>query len=554
MFENQIRQRLAVGIIVDNEWNRLDRTIENAKYFSDNVFILGINSSEVTAAVIEQADIKKNFLSVLLCNDFSEARNRMLEQVEKSCDAQWMLWLYAGEHFDLSTFADFELFLEKEANLNSLYFQILRRNFNEDGSRHDWDEETIDARLMPLRKGLRFSGPVKEDLFQSATNLMIQLSAAPGRIVGPTKYVDQHTRLLRGARNLRILENLQSQGNVIEENLLLFQAEVRADLNDWAAARNDCLRLIRETAKTNLRLEGYYRFCETTILSPIQPNEMTQVLLQALDHFPVDMQLLTLMGKHMQGIGHWDIAMRTFDTAIRYGQISLDVWHYRHIREIAVVALSLLHRLQGNQAEAIQVLENNLDQIEDPSDYVRYMFDLYISEFQEFKAHDVAAKVFKGKQLDMMHDAISGACRAAIGTYEAAILPLKTAYDDGCRDILCLRWYALSLLSLKQFEDAIPIIEEWNTAAPDSSEAKAYLTAAQDPTSFDETIKQIKAKQQQIFGSMAKTSQHQAKQAVQEMVGSSGKISVETLNENAMPVQFEIEIAGDSSNELYFEM
>lgn len=552
---------MAVGIVVDNEWSRLDQTVENAKSFSDNVFALGIDSSETTATIIEQAGIEKNFLSVAFCTDFSEARNRLLKHVEEHCNADWILWLMAGECFDLSTFADFALFIEKEANLNSLYFQVLRRNFKEDGSRHDLDQETIDARLMPLRKGLYFSGPVRETPFLSATNLMIQLSAAPGRIVGPMKYVDQHIRLLRGARNLRILENLQSQGMAVEDELLIFQAEVRCDLGDWAAARNDYLRLVSETSKSNLRLEGYYALCDTTMFTSIQPAETTQILLQSLDQFPVDMQLLTLMGKHMQGQGHWDIAARTFDTALRYGQISLDVWHRRHIREMAAVGLSLIHRLQDNQAKAIQVLESNLDQIEDATECVRYLFDLYIAEFQEFKAHDAAAKVFEGEELDLMQDVLSGACRASAGAYEAAILPLEAAYADGCRDLLCLRWYALSLISLERFDDAIPIIEEWTASAPESKEAKAYLAAAKDPAHFHRIIDQMKAKQQRILRNSGKPSgslAFQAQQAVQEMVRSSGKASGEAsskpLSEVDVPVQFEIEIAGDSPNNMFFEM
>ncbi|GHT34395.1 hypothetical protein FACS189427_01630 [Planctomycetales bacterium] len=551
---------LAVAIAADSgaDTEELLKTIQNARKFSGEVFVLGIDSTAEALAVIEQEGLQERFVSVSLCADRGLACNKLIDFIEKNSSADYLLWLNAGEVFDSTIWEEFEFFLQNEAESNSLYVQILRRFANEFANgkvqRNDFDEETIDARLLPLNKGLYFTGKVKESLYTSAEKLMVRLSAAPGRILCPPKYADSRTRKIRGAKNLQFLEMLIAQGTKVSEEVLLFRAEIFLDLGDYPRAVQDLQQLAREAASKNIRLTAYYLLWDAMKGSNTRPDAITKVLLEALDGFPVDLQLLTLMGKHLQSTGRQDIARRTFGTALQYGHISLDVWHLLHIREVAVVSLALIERLDGNNAAAIKILEDNFDKIEFPSDYVRYLFDLYISETNELKAHRAAERVWNGEELDLIQDVLTGACRAAAGSPEAAVLPLEGAYNDGCRDILCLRWYAMTLIALNRFDDAVPVLEEWCAAAPNSGEAKTYLEGAKNPERFAVVLEKLRRSQNAFLNSLHSGENGNPAvspaRAVSEMVAASASpskgISTSSFGKPADKT-FEIEIGGEET-------
>ena|GEM_PF-1749589 len=554
----------AVGIVADSsiedDTDVLLKTIQNARKISGEIFVLGIDLNAKDVAVIEQESLTDRFVHVSLCSDRGLACNQFIDFIEKNSSAKFLLWLNAGEVFDITTLEEFEHFLQTEAENDCLYVQILRRFVNEfvNGKvqRSDFDEETIDARFLPLNKGLYFTGKVKESLFTSAEKLMIRINAAPGRIICPPKYIDNRRRRICGAKKLQFLETLIAHDTKVSEEVLLFRAEIFIDLGDYRRAVRDLQQLARESASKELRLTAYYLLWEAMRGDNARPDEITKVLLDALDTFPVNMQLLVLMGKHMQSTGRQDFARRTFETALQYGQISLDVWYLLNIREIAIVSLALIERLEGNNAAAIQLLEDNLDTIEFSSDYVRYLFDLYISETDEFKAHRVAERVWDGEELDLMQDVLTGACRAAAGSPESAILPLEDTYENGCRDILCLRWYAMTLLSMNRFADAVPVLEEWCAAAPNNAEAKTYLEGAKNPAIFAGVIEKLRRCQSAFLDSLNSGEKSvplvSPAKAVSEMIESSASnssgIQVSSFGKpTAGKNDFEIEIGGEET-------
>jgi tetratricopeptide (TPR) repeat protein len=197
------------------------------------------------------------------------------------------------------------------------------------------------------------------------------------------------------------------------------------------------------------------------------------------------------------------------------------------IREIAVTSLALCLRLQDRNEEAIRVLEANVELVEDRTDYNRHLLDLYIAENLEEKASELAADIWGDVDLDLIRLALKGACTAKAGNWDLAVEPLNEAYKKGCRDILCLRWYALSLLATQQFPPAIDILEQWLTVQPDNSEAKSYLAAAQRPDQFGETLQRIRDAHLRSLGIMAKKiaprkPNIRIEDAVREMIQSSG--------------------------------
>ena len=59
--------------------------------------------------------------------------------------------------------------------------------------------------------------------------------------------------------------------------------------------------------------------------------------------------------------------------------------------------------------------------------------------------------------------------------WQAARPYLQTAYDAGCRDVLCLRWLAITQFACGDFGAAEPVLRQWLAVSPGNSEASKYL-------------------------------------------------------------------------------
>ena len=514
--------RIAVGILVDEDTlPLLSKTVVSVRTISDHIFVL---------AVGENVDVTESNVTVHhsdLIHDEAAARNSLIEHIEKTNVADFLVWLNPGEEFDKKTLDEFQYFLENECRRDFLYVMVTHRLFREDRIRHDFDEETIDARLMPLRKGIRFQGQIRASLISRSASLMTQISAAPGRILLPSKQNDPTITAKRATLTLETLEKLEKSGETIQDDLLMAKADAQFTLGNYVDARRLLRQLLEETERSDLRLSAYYCLWETFAVAPIPDAEITTLLVEALDHYQVDMQLLTFLGSHLQRIGKLDLAVRTFETAVQHGRVSLDVWHRLRIREIAITSLALCHRLQNKNEAAIQVLEGNAELVDDRSEYNRHLLDLYIAENYEEKASDLAAEIWGDTELDLIRLALKGACAAKTGRWDMAVGPLKEAHESGCRDVLCLRWYALALLAEQQFELAIEILEQWLAIQPDNSEAKSYHAAAQSPENFGTTLTRIRDAHLRSLGVMGKKivprkPNIRIEDAIREMVQSSG--------------------------------
>jgi hypothetical protein len=69
---------------------------------------------------------------------------------------------------------------------------------------------------------------------------------------------------------------------------------------------------------------------------------------------------------------------------------------------------------------------------------------------------------------------LRGACLAAQGNWIPALTYLRTAYENNCRDPICLRWYTVGLLGLSQFDAVRPVLKAWQLACPGDAEAARY--------------------------------------------------------------------------------
>ena len=514
--------RIAIGIIVDKETLPLLRkTIASARTLSDHIFVL---------TACEDCDVTEPGVSVHsggLVDDEATIRNKLIDCVENAKVADWLVWLNPGEEFDATTLDEFLDFLENDSQRDSIYVMVLHRSFREDRTRHDFDEETIEARLMPLRKGIRFQGRVRASLLPRSASLMTQISAAPGRFLLPSKKVDPTKTLQSAQKTLGILDKIEREGESIQDDLLAARAEAQFQSGNYIEARRLLTLLLKETQRSDLRLSAYFSLWETFAAAPIPDAEITKLMIESLDHFPVEMQLLTFLGSHLQRTGQIDLAVRTFETAVQHGRISLDVWHRLHIREIAVTSLALCHRLQNRNDDAIRVLEANTELVEDRVEYNRHLLDLYIAENLEEKASELAAEIWGDVDLDLIRLALKGACVAKSGRWNLALSPLEESFEGGCRDALCLRWYALTLLALQKFGQAIEILTQWLAVQPGNMEARSYLAAAQNPGQFGDTMKRIRDAHLRSLGVMGdkikpRKPHIRIEDAVREMIQSSG--------------------------------
>ena len=79
---------------------------------------------------------------------------------------------------------------------------------------------------------------------------------------------------------------------------------------------------------------------------------------------------------------------------------------------------------------------------------------------------------------DLLRGVIRGACLAAQKNWVAARPYLQTAYDTGCRDLLCLRWLGVTLFASNDFPAAEPVLRQWLAAAPGNAATQKYLETA----------------------------------------------------------------------------
>jgi hypothetical protein len=145
--------------------------------------------------------------------------------------------------------------------------------------------------------------------------------------------------------------------------------------------------------------------------------------------------------------------------------------------------------LLGEDDEAREVVEQSLAGQPDPVRLRRRLIDLYVKHDRRKEAlEQVSLLPADMPHRDALRSAVRGACLAAQKNWVAARAYLQTAYDSGCRDVLCLRWLSVALVSTGDLSAAEPILRQWRAAAPGIAEPQRYLdTIAAGQNSATET-------------------------------------------------------------------
>lgn len=469
MSSPQDRPRFSVAMIVRDEQDVLAETIASVGPIADEIVVLDTGSRDRTmevarelGAAVYQAPWK---------DDFSAARNYLLNKATGA----WVLWLDAGERLTGETAAKLRAFVDCDADPNKVYLLMVESPPAHPGASA---EQAAQARLMPNRAELWFEGRVRETLKASVEAAGLALDMAPGRIV---RHARQHDPVhkARRAQRRRELAALEQREGRPQVRVILAMGEAAADIEDRTSARRafaEAARLARR-GSTEM-LDAYYGLLASLDGDSGDPARPLAVCMEALEIFPLDAQLLCAMGTYLQAQDQWELAARAFRIAMQYGQVDVETWHLREVAEVAAACLAITLQLSGRDDEALSVLEEGLYRHPDSSRLCRHLVDLHIKHAREDEAVRAAEGLFAvSVHRRVLRDAVRGACRAARKEWLPALGFLQSAYALGCRDPICLRWLAVTLLANGQGDAAGPVLREWQTREPNNAEVRAYLEA-----------------------------------------------------------------------------
>ena len=464
------RPRLSAAMIVRDEEDVLAATIESLRTIADEIVILDTGSTDRTPEIAEQMGAVVSRLP--WADDFSLARNRLLERVT----GDWVLWLDAGERLEAGSAAELRNFVDQEADPEKVYSLMVEIPPADPSASA---EQMAQPRLMPMHPVLCFTGRVCESLRPSMAAIGLQVQLAPGRIVRHPRQHDPEIKARKAQRNLKLIALETSPDGAAPSRLLIAAGEAYSDLNDRAAASNAFLQATKTAQRGSTEmLEGYYGLLAALDGDPAQSDRQLAVCLEALEIFPLDVQLLCAMGSYLQAQNRVDLAGRAFETAVRFGQLDLETWHLREIVEMAAICLSLTLQLQGKDDEARRVLEEASDRHQGSFRIRRHLIGLHVKHGRDGEAIEVAGAIpMDPQRREAWRDAIRGAAKAAAQDWGPALGYLQSAYVAGCQDPFCLRWLAVTLLSNGQTTAAEPVLHEWLRLEPNNIEVQTYLEA-----------------------------------------------------------------------------
>lgn len=471
------RRRLAVALIVRDEEAVLAESIESVRGVADDVYVLDTGSSDDTPALARRLGAKT--AEIPWPDDFSAARNLLANEI----DADWILWLDAGERLSRETAGALRKFVDLQADPNRVYMMIVSAPAADPSASA---EQIAQVRLMPRHVDLLFSGRVRETVWSAVETLEMQVDMAPGQIVRHPRQHDPARKAAKAQRDLRLVE-LEEADGPLPTHLLIAKAEAQVALGRSVEAQDTFRRAIHSAERNSSgMLEAYYGLMATFDDDPSQHELQREIALEALEIYPLDAQLLCAMGNYLQRRERLDLATRAFDMAVKYGQVDIETWHLAEIAEMAAICLALCQQLQGDDQDAQHTLEQAHSRFPDSTRISRQLLDVLVKRIQTDAAIQLAERLWpKGGDFNSRRNAVLGACKATQQDWLAALGYLQSAYVAGYRDPFCLRWLVVTYLSSGQIVPAQSVLTEWLREEPGNLEALTYFKALREPAAVD---------------------------------------------------------------------
>jgi tetratricopeptide (TPR) repeat protein len=472
------RPRLTVAAIVRNEEQTLAGTLESVRDVADEIVICDTGSTDATASVA--ARFATRVLKYDWHDDFAAARNACLEHVT----GDWILWLDAGERIAPQDASGLRRFIDSAPDRSTAFMLLVKVP---PPNPHVSAEQIAQIRLVPNYPGIRFQGRVRETLIESLDEAGISVEGLRCDIHRGKREHDAKVKAFRARRNLQLCE-LASQEDGPHPRWLSGQAEAHANLGNHTQAAKLFRQAVKSAEPGSVdMLQAYYGLL--TALDGVSDADAARisVCLEALEVYPLDAQLLCAMGGYLQNQRRLDLALRSYETAYRSGQVNPQTWHLQEIAPLAAVCYSRALQLSGRDEEALAVLVETTRQNPDSSGVQRQLLDFHVQHGHTDKAlAQLDAWPTPLPDIEILRTAVKGACLAGQENWVTGRSYLEAAYSAGCRDPICLKWLSLTLMSLGDASQAEAVLQEWADVEPANPQAERLLatltTAGTRPT------------------------------------------------------------------------
>ncbi len=471
-----IPRRLSVVMIVCNEEEVLETSLTSAQEIADELIVVDTGSTDRTVDLARNA--KAEVIHCPWNHNFSAARNRGLRRAT----GDWILWLDAGESLDIKAAQSLREFVDTQADASRAYMLMVRIPPALLGAS---GEQVAQLRLLPNISTLQYAGRVRETLASSLAEAGLNIDTLDATIQRHPRHHDPACKAAIAQRNIELarMETTETEGP-LPARLHLVMGDAHADLGELSEAIQAYQRAIEAAEHgSTAMLEGYYGLlttCDswTADSGTTDFGRATTTCLEALEVYPFDAQLLLAMGNYMRAQGRLDLAARSFELAVQYGQVDLETWHLSDLSELATDCLSLTRQLLGNDIQAAEILDNSLAHHPHSQRLIRRLLELRIKHQQLDEALELVERLpLESQERKLLSDVVRGACEATAHRWTPALGYLQSAYVAGCHDPLCLRWLSVTLLSNGCVEEAHPVLEQWLCLEPHNTEVNTYLNA-----------------------------------------------------------------------------
>ena len=216
-------------------------------------------------------------------------------------------------------------------------------------------EQIARLRLHPRRDGLRFALRVRESIAASLGAQGVEIDTLPIVIERGPLESDASVKAAKAQRNIRLadLAMAESGPSATLHNVLGDAFQTLGDHVRAAQHYRRSLDLAEQRSREHL--EAFYGLLTCLDGVSAERSDQLSLAILALEHFPLDAQLLVALGGYLQTLGQTQLAARSFDLAFRHGQIEPQIWHLPEIRQIAAscAATVLVQSREDDQARTL---------------------------------------------------------------------------------------------------------------------------------------------------------------------------------------------------------
>ncbi|MDZ4779492.1 MAG: hypothetical protein SGJ19_04505 [Planctomycetia bacterium] len=457
------RCRLTAVIVVEDASADLRASMFSVAPAADETIVLNVSGHPLKASVPPGVTSLERDP-----DDPAAAKNDALAAAQ----GDWILFLNAGESLAAEAAQSMCAWLCTQPTLDAAYWCWLDLP---PATPDLHGEQVAVMRLFPKCGGLRFSGIVRETALPAIEALQVRVELSDWRIAAPSTGQDA-AAVETSARQLMRLATMDVQQVGMNPRALVASAEAHATLGDRTRATQHYYQALRLADRGSLdMLIAYYGLLGLFRGDESDRRQQLAVCLEALETFPYDAQLLCAMGAYLQQQDHLELACRSFQAAFEIGQVEPRAIHLRDLPAIGAVNWSLLLQIRGEHERALRVLDQACQRFPQVSSLARRKLELLVQLGRDSEALAATSNVAQdGSGVEAMRIGVRGACLAAQGNWIPALGYLRTAYEAGCHDPICLRWLTIGLLALGQADAARPVLQDWRAAAPSDVEAARY--------------------------------------------------------------------------------